>query len=302
MTLVTAVIPAYNAAAFVGDAVRSVLSQEHTEVECVVVDDGSTDGTAGVVREFDDDRVRYLHQQNAGVSAARNRGIEAARGDLVGFLDADDVWLPAKTSAQVAVFDRRPDVSLVVTGYTIVDSELRPRFTVLPDRRELDLRRLLMLEASGIGLSFTGMARRDLVARLRFSDRYATSADLELALRLRAAGPVEGVLEPLALYRTHAGQMHLDLEAFEQEMSSIFDEWLAPGSPLAGHRRRAIANLHTRLAFYEASRHRWPEARRHAVTAARYRPDRVAGLPLWAAATRVRRTLALRRIERSRST
>lgn len=297
MTLVSAVIPVYNGESFVAEAVRSTLDQTHAEVECVVVDDGSTDATPDVVRAIVDDRVRYVRQENAGVSAARNRGIAEARGDYVAFLDADDVWLPNKTARQLRSFRTRPDLSLVVTGYTITDEHLAPRFTVLPSRREIDFVRLVMLEASGIGLSFTGMAPRALAERLGFSPRFATAADLELALRLRADGPVEAVIEPLALYRTHSEQMHLDLEAYEDETTRIFDDWLVPGTSLEHHRRRAKANLYTRLALYEASRRRWPQARGHALTAMATRPDRLLGLPAWAAMTRVRRLLALRRIQ-----
>src|SRR6185503_2024667 len=109
---VSAVIPAYQAAAFLADAVESVLAQTEPVGEIVVVDDGSTDGTAAVAASFGD-RVRYVRQENQGVAAARNRGVAEARGRLVAFLDADDTWEPEKTARQLAHLRAHPDYAAV---------------------------------------------------------------------------------------------------------------------------------------------------------------------------------------------
>ena len=106
---VSAVIPVHNGAAYVAEAVQSILSQTRPPIECVVVDDGSTDETAEVVRRFGNE-VAYVRQDRAGVSSARNRGAALARGALVAFLDHDDVWLPTKLERQVeALADARCD-------------------------------------------------------------------------------------------------------------------------------------------------------------------------------------------------
>ncbi|MFC6974687.1 glycosyltransferase family 2 protein [Halomicroarcula sp. GCM10025709] len=106
---VSVVVPTYNRADTVGRAVESALAQTVTDIEVVVVDDGSTDDTAAVVTGIDDERVRYLaHERNRGRSAARNTGIEAARGEYVAFLDSDDRWLPGKLDRQLAELSRRP--------------------------------------------------------------------------------------------------------------------------------------------------------------------------------------------------
>jgi glycosyltransferase involved in cell wall biosynthesis len=106
--LATIVIAAYNAEAFVGKAIESALAQSYEPLEVVVVDDGSTDSTGDVVRSYD--RVRYVHQENRGPSAARNRGLEEAEGVFVGFLDADDEALPAKMTLQVGYLLEHPEV------------------------------------------------------------------------------------------------------------------------------------------------------------------------------------------------
>jgi glycosyltransferase involved in cell wall biosynthesis len=108
---VSVVIPAYNCAAYVGQAVDSVLRQTYTDWEIIVVDDGSRDDTKLILEQYGD-RIRYIYQQNQGVSIARNRGIELARGEFIAFLDADDYFLPDKIAAQIAVFAAQPNLGI----------------------------------------------------------------------------------------------------------------------------------------------------------------------------------------------
>ncbi len=108
--LVSIVIPAYNAAAYVRDAVDSALAQTYAEKEVIVVDDGSTDGTAKVLAPYRDAGVIvYIHQENKGLSAARNAGIRAAKGEFVALLDADDIFLPNKIERQAAYLLAHPE-------------------------------------------------------------------------------------------------------------------------------------------------------------------------------------------------
>ena len=111
------ITPLYNKEASIAQALDSVMAQECQDFEIVVVDDGSTDGGAAIVETFDDSRIRLIRQANAGVSVARNRGIEEARGEYVAFLDADDVWMPGFLSEIVALQKEFPQCRAQATNY-----------------------------------------------------------------------------------------------------------------------------------------------------------------------------------------
>jgi glycosyltransferase involved in cell wall biosynthesis len=110
---VSVLMPAYNAERYLPEALDSVLSQSRQPFEVIVVDDGSSDGTANVARGYGE-RIRYEHQPNAGIGAARNRGVELARGDQLAFLDADDRWEPDKLERQLAVLEAEPRPDIVL--------------------------------------------------------------------------------------------------------------------------------------------------------------------------------------------
>lgn len=121
-SLISVIVPAYNRAYCLRRAVDSVLRQTYPEIEVLIIDDGSTDGTRELVRSVyaDDPRVRYLYQTNAGASSARNRGIQAALGSFIAFLDSDDELFPWKFAAQIACLRAMPDVGMIWTDLEAV--------------------------------------------------------------------------------------------------------------------------------------------------------------------------------------
>jgi glycosyltransferase involved in cell wall biosynthesis len=125
MPRVSVIIPTYNRAGFIGEAIQSVLDQTCTDWELIVVDDGSTDETAQVVAQFGE-RVTYVYQDNAGVSAARNAGLATARGELVSFLDSDDRMLPHNLETLVVLLDAQPKVSVAYGWYYWMDIDGQP--------------------------------------------------------------------------------------------------------------------------------------------------------------------------------
>jgi glycosyltransferase involved in cell wall biosynthesis len=119
--LVSVVIPAHNTERYVAEAVTSVLTQQVSDLEVIVVDDASTDNTAQVVADLGDPRVRLVRLDKVGVGAARNRGICLARGRFIAFLDADDRWCAGKLTRQIALLEAEPDVGFVFTNFRRFD-------------------------------------------------------------------------------------------------------------------------------------------------------------------------------------
>ena len=115
--MISIIIPLYNKEASIATALRGVLAQSYQDFEVVVVDDGSTDGGAAVVEQFDDPRIRLIRQTNGGVSAARNRGIAEARGEHIAFLDADDEWMPEFLEEIAALIAEYPECKARATNY-----------------------------------------------------------------------------------------------------------------------------------------------------------------------------------------
>ena len=140
--LVSIIIPAYNCDAYVAEAIESVLAQDYPEKQIIVVNDGSSDNTLEVLRSFGDS-IHVIDQVNAGPPKARNSGLKAVGGEFVAFLDADDVWLPGKLSAQVAHLQAHPDVGTVFTNWHVwsvdPDGEFRIPTATCPPKAGVQL-------------------------------------------------------------------------------------------------------------------------------------------------------------------
>ena len=129
--MISVVIPLYNKEKQIAYTLQSVFEQTFQDFEIVVVDDGSTDNSVEEVEKFDDSRIRLIHQTNAGVSAARNRGIEEARGELIAFLDADDEWMPEYLATQSGLYQKYPECNVYACNYEFRDSEGKVTSTII---------------------------------------------------------------------------------------------------------------------------------------------------------------------------
>jgi teichuronic acid biosynthesis glycosyltransferase TuaG len=210
--LVSVIMPAYNSGRFLAESVRSVQAQTFGGWELVVVDDGSTDDTAAVAQGFveTDARVRYVARPNGGQGAARNTGLRAAKGDLVAFLDSDDLWLPGKLEAQIEVLERT-GVELVYTDGHIFSEDgaewADEHFHILPgEARGVEMYRTLF-RSNRIGTLSVLVKRSALDAVGLFDEdrAYQNCEDYDLWMRLAKWGAgFYGMKEKLMRYRRHA--------------------------------------------------------------------------------------------------
>jgi glycosyltransferase involved in cell wall biosynthesis len=190
---VSVIVPCHNAARYLGEALGSIVRQVPAPTEVVLVDDGSTDGSETIARDFAP-LVRCVRQENQGISAARNRGLELAAGEVVGFLDADDVWTPDSLSARLAALMADDSVD-VVSG--LVEQFVSPD---LPDER----RGALVDEAtpSTARLAGTMLLRRRVFARVGgFSTAFRVGETLDWVARADAAGVRWQTLDLVVLRR-----------------------------------------------------------------------------------------------------
>jgi glycosyltransferase involved in cell wall biosynthesis len=167
MPLVSVIIPTYNSADYIEEALQSVFEQTFQDFEIIVIDDGSTDGTGEVLKKYGD-RISYLFQENNGPSSARNRGIRAARGEYIAFLDADDLWVSTKLEKQVSLFLQRKGLGMVTTGACSFDE--KGVFGYSADKRKTlmvgDIARNIFLR-SNIGTP-TVMVRKEIFDSIGF--------------------------------------------------------------------------------------------------------------------------------------
>ena len=239
------IVPAYNASRTVGAAVDSVLAQTFGDFELIVIDDGSRDDTAEVVRARGDVRVNCVRTANGGVSAARNRGLDLAAGSFVAFLDADDAWQPVKLEHQHRALTELPQTGLCFAATEIVDDHLRPTGFQAAVKRP-DYGEALLLEGNIIaGSASSVMARASVINQAGgFDPRLSLCADWDMWLRMSAITGFVPLDESLVLYRSVPGTMSGDPGVLERDTFAILDKFYAgpAGAAYERVRRRAYAN------------------------------------------------------------
>lgn len=243
---VSVVIPAYNAAWCIRRAIDSVLAQSFRDFELIVVDDGSTDGTAAVLAGYGD-AVRVVAQPNGGLSSARNAGIVAARGEYVAFLDADDWWLPAKLERQVAMMRSRPEL---VFCSTAARSE-SPAGEALGEWRcgcaaGPALESIFAANAYVAGSGSAVLARRDALARAGgFDEALPSLEDIDMWIRLATLGGYACVDEVLVGILKRPGSMSGNLEVMRAAAIRVMrkNRALLPPQRQGGFWRHAYAGV-----------------------------------------------------------
>jgi len=199
--LISCIVPVFNGECYLREALESTFAQTYRPIEAIVVDDGSTDGTEGVAASYGR-RLRYLWQPNAGPAAARNRGLDAARGEFVAFLDADDLWHPEKLARQMARFVARPELEVCLGhAQNFWSPELAQGDAADPDAR---LMKPWAAYSCGVVL-----ARRSVFDRVGpFTPELRVGEDGDWFLRAAERGTITEVLPDVLLRRRlHEGNL-----------------------------------------------------------------------------------------------
>lgn len=216
--IISVIIPVYNSERYLTEAIESVLRQSVPPQEIIVVDDGSTVETTSVINNFSN-KVRYVYQKKSGVAAARNRGLELSKGDLIAFIDADDIWLKNKIELQLHLIHQNPKVELII-GF------LKRVFK----KDNKDLFKVFDGDESGIFVMQLGstLIRREVFRKVgNFDEGMKMSEDLDWFLRVRESGVnVEVHKEVVQLYRQHEKNTTKDKSAGNHYMLKAFKKSL----------------------------------------------------------------------------
>lgn len=293
---VSVAIITYNKVDTIGAAIESVLRQTYQDFEILVVDDGSTDGTADRVRAYGE-RVRLFEKTNGGTGSARNLGTAEARGRYVAFLDGDDLWLPQKLERQMAAFAREPDLLAVQCSAYCVDNALHvleirtcdPRLDSLPN---------VLLFRNLPAFASTVVIRRDALLTLGgFSTDLVILSDWDMACRLARRGTLRSVPDPLVLYRHYPSNQSINVEIhIESGTRSLTRFFAEPTLDLAIRAQEAgvWARFYAMLAGGYVRNRQWSHGVRWSWKALRTSPTvapYLAGMPL----RRLRKALTVSR-------
>jgi glycosyltransferase involved in cell wall biosynthesis len=247
MPRVSVVIPTYNRRDLVREAIASVIAQSYADCELIVVDDGSGDGTAEVVQQFPG--VRYVYQPNRGVSAARNAGVALARGELLAFLDSDDLWQPRKLEHQVAFFEQRPEAQVCQTDeiWTRNGVRVNPHNKHRKAGGDIFARSLELCLVSPSAV----MMRRALFEKLGgFDETLPACEDYDLWLRITVRLPVHFIMLPLVVKRGgHPDQLSHRFWGMDRFRVRALGKLLESGMLSEGQRRLTVAILRKKCAI-----------------------------------------------------
>lgn len=271
---ISVIIPVYNRVNLVGRALDSVYAQSHCAQEVIVVDDGSSDGTGDYVRTYFP-QARYIRQSNQGVSAARNRGIVAARGDWLAFLDSDDEWLPQKLQIQCRVLETNP-------GYRICHSDeiwVRRGRRVNPMRKHAKsggniFQRCLprcVISPSSV------MVHRSVMETVgKFDQAFPACEDYDLWLRVCAVYSVLYIEQPLIIkYGGHVDQLSQRYPAMDRFRIEALEKIIHRGTLSQADRHAAVSMLLRKIRIYTdgaQKRGKWQEVLSYRQKYAAYAP------------------------------
>jgi glycosyltransferase involved in cell wall biosynthesis len=295
---VSVLLPVYNAESYLRRAIESVLVQTFTDFELLALDDGSTDKSLSILREFagKDSRVRVISRENRGLVVTLNELIAKSESQYLARMDADDICRPQRFERQVSYFDAHPDCVAVGTRSLIIDSDGMP---ITETTNELAHDEIELAHLSGAGESRmchpSVMIRRDAIMQVgQYRREYQFAEDLDLFLRLGEIGKLANLPDVLLEYRQHMesiGYTHGDLQR-NAARQALREAWLRRGIPVYPFisepttRPDTAADVHRMWAWWAMSAGNLATARKHAILALVRNPFNVESLRALACAIR----------------
>ncbi len=247
--LVSIVIPAYNAGKFISSTIDSILEQSYINWELIVVNDGSEDNTGDVIKAYviKDKRISVISKENGGVSETRNVGLEAAKGDFITFLDADDFWLKDNLQKKVYYLVNNPEVDYVFSNSMHSDENLNNQRPSPEGKDENILDDLLLWNGEVIpGPCSNILARRKCFdSGIRFDPRLSTIADQHYTVQLAAKHKGKLIKEILWIYRVLPGSMSKSLKLMEEDALMVYQLYAENNYfKSASFRRKCFSNMY----------------------------------------------------------
>ena len=226
ITNVSIIMPAYNSSRWISDSIQSILDQYYEQWELLIVDDGSTDNTKNIVKDFlNDERIKYYYQENYGPALARNFGISKASGKYLAFLDSDDLWKPNKLQLQFNYLNKNSDCCLIHTNYSTFESNIQTSKNFQQtlwfsnwDENE----RLLMFDTIG---TLTVLTETQLIKNLGgFKNDLHGTEDWDLWIRVSKQGKISKLNDDTAYYRIHPYGISQSFDKHLVELDKVYNQ------------------------------------------------------------------------------
>jgi len=251
MKKVSIIIPTYNAASFIEQAIDSVLAQTYKDFEIVIIDDGSTDNTKEVLQKYAD-KIRYIMQPNKGVAIARNTGIHNSESEYIAFLDSDDEWLPEKLELQMSIVEKNNDIGLVHTNDIQVSEGGQVLSIDTPNIKYLfgKISKYLLLRKASIKTS-TVLLRRKCLEKVGLFDPYLSRLgveDRDLWIRFTKYYNAFYIDKPLVKYLVRSNSMSHNQKKMVEGRYYVIDKYFPEKKGLNIQRRRMLSAIHFEVA------------------------------------------------------
>jgi glycosyltransferase involved in cell wall biosynthesis len=276
--MISVILPVFNGAQFIAAAIKSVVAQTYGDFELLVIDDGSTDGSAEVIRGAIDERCRLIQTPNRGIVAACNLGLEQAKGKYIFRMDADDVCHSERFAKQHAYLEDHPRCVAVGSAVMFADPDMRPLRPSVPclTHAEIDGQHM-----RGVGGAIThpaaAMRRSALLQIGGYRAEYEWAEDLDLFLRLAEVGELANLSDVLLTYRQHLGSVShsrrdLQVARAKAAVNAAHERRGVLAMPVSMTPERSHAEVHRTWAWWALHHGHAQTARKHALKAARLEP------------------------------